>query len=472
MAALEEMPLEILQEVYVYLSIGDLYETADLSALSRASKTLRSTIEPYLYCKIGWLWDDGIPWKPELYHPPIHLLVRSILNRPSLAQHVKTLTFRGDDCFTGNLWRSAPALTSKRCRKSIWGTKGIDASFRYQEFESLMTAALFLSSPEWRLIWLEELVLGDVDILVAVLLSQLFNLRTINLDTKFQRYTILLSTLLEEKSLRFPPRLRLSVLESVNLNAEGLSQGVINEKLRKDWYSQEQVLSLLHSPSIKSLDLSLPPSILYWPMLSTRSSRLTSLILAQSYLSEVGLSQLLTETPALQRLHYQKVVRSRDWKLPISEKCLFDCKFLLIALQEVQATLKDLVLSIKDNNTRNTPRPPGWHCASGRLDSLHKFKNLKNLQLPISMLWGHDPEVCYKLADPLPTNLGSLHLTDEMRELEPQDYPRPQLRSWVEEYLEERHTCAAELKELTMEVEEMHGNWHEGRGAMGWCQKC
>ncbi len=84
MGHLEILPRELLDIVLANLS------TCELAALSRTCHGLSETVEPTLYKCISW--DSTRPEDPA---PPIYLLLRSILGRNVLAQHIQHVYVRG-----------------------------------------------------------------------------------------------------------------------------------------------------------------------------------------------------------------------------------------------------------------------------------------------------------------------------------------------------------------------------------------
>lgn len=145
---LESLP----PEVY-HMIIGNL-RIDEVSKLSRTSKGQRSLLEPTLYQEIRSQQDD--PNTPFL----AHLLLRSILNRPHLAKYVNCLEL---DCWT------------LRKRKSISRQK-IAPHFTDSEMDSVYSLIKSLQVHE-ESIWISSLSEGDLNLSVALLISQLTNLR-------------------------------------------------------------------------------------------------------------------------------------------------------------------------------------------------------------------------------------------------------------------------------------------------------
>ena len=80
---LSELPPELLDIILEYIpDPGEGLQHRSLSALSCVSKALRRLTEPVLYQRIHFTWD-------EVRDPPLHLLLRTILNRSELANHIR-----------------------------------------------------------------------------------------------------------------------------------------------------------------------------------------------------------------------------------------------------------------------------------------------------------------------------------------------------------------------------------------------
>lgn len=104
---------------------------------------------------ISWTWNTSTH-EPTSSNPSIHLLLRKLLNSPHLCASIEHLTFSGDP-----------------------GTiEGIDEG-DIKEVENLLHQAQFPLAP------LNALNLGNINVFVALILSQLSNLQTLHLDEDF-----------------------------------------------------------------------------------------------------------------------------------------------------------------------------------------------------------------------------------------------------------------------------------------------
>lgn len=168
------LPLELLESLlFIHLS------KKELSIVSRTWKRLRSIIEPILYREITWQWQ-----KDPAQQPPIHLLVRTIISRPSLVMYIENLDLGGVKPRTA--WKEYPWSDSYLLAgpsSSVWDADS-QSSFRSTEMHAIEDLLLSLS-PSSKDLWLKVLKRGDVDISIALLLSYLPSLQCLTLGSDF-----------------------------------------------------------------------------------------------------------------------------------------------------------------------------------------------------------------------------------------------------------------------------------------------
>jgi hypothetical protein len=172
-----ELWLEILREA----------SQSDLAALCNTCKHLHDLTESILYSKFSWVpvLNRGVPWTPDsiVYEyttcpdslkpkfPRVHLLLRTLLNRPELARHVKSAEFMSP-------------LSNDGCSQNIlpFWSEEIESGFTCSDFalaETIIKKMKFVAQYKW----LDGLRNGRSDILLALLLSQLSEIRS--LDIRF-----------------------------------------------------------------------------------------------------------------------------------------------------------------------------------------------------------------------------------------------------------------------------------------------
>ena len=181
---LDACPLEIVRAILQSL------QPSDLVSACQVNKYLRKAAEPLLYAQVEWFWEPGRP-------PPVAQLISTLLHRPDLKTHVTRLAI-DTDYFHGLDWMREPP-------PSIQYSEHLFAEFILH----LKTTELpFLD------IWASELRKGHIDALLALLLSQLPNIRSLHLGKSAARDCKLLGKILrlalcEQRSYGLPKFQRL-----------------------------------------------------------------------------------------------------------------------------------------------------------------------------------------------------------------------------------------------------------------------
>ena len=209
------MPLEVLQEIYFNVP------TSGLCALSKASKSLSKTIEPYLCRQIDFCWRE--PKRAPL----VHLLVRTLLHHPSLALHVQTLTLRAEEPFR-SLWWSRVETRDPLCN-CVYDDddEGVSGSLTIEELGTMREATETLLGLGWSMVWLNDWAEGDRDAFIVLLIALLSNLRAIHLDTELQKFAQELHTCEVDGSS--PGSSRYPKLEVASLNCELSQSGLVSD---------------------------------------------------------------------------------------------------------------------------------------------------------------------------------------------------------------------------------------------------
>ena len=101
----DKCPVEIIDQIVSDLSLGDI------KALQTTSKYLRTTTEYLLYKEITWVFHN-----PSSREAPIHLLLRSLLERPELGLLIHSLNFTEVVCINPIWARGGPRLTKQELR--------------------------------------------------------------------------------------------------------------------------------------------------------------------------------------------------------------------------------------------------------------------------------------------------------------------------------------------------------------------
>lgn len=375
MANFEKQPRELLHMVLRHLS------REDLSALSCTSKQYRSLVEPTLYREICWTNANRRPWSQL----PVHLLLRSLLSRPELASHIHFLAM----C----------------CKKThIWIRKKTPyfMSTELERIKSLISSFHFTAEK----VWISALHRGDLDLFIALLISQSTNLRRLHLFKDYLMNTRFIGAILENAVAANS----LCCLEHVQYgedvpSADGFAP--------YDSIGYCQVGPLFSISTMKSIRMSLLNLDILWLGPNVPVSGLKSLVLHHSQVSEEDLGKLLLATPSLKSLEYQPWISVNEFPPSPKQRWeYFDCTQLSYSLAHLQGSLERLFISIHFFSKR---RPnigiDGWKFrgVSGKLKTLRDFDKLSSLTIPTTLLsdWTPDMERFHRLQD-VPSRLANL----------------------------------------------------------------
>lgn len=361
MAGLHKLPQELLQMVLIHL------KRKDLSALSCTSKQLRPSVEPTLYREICWKQRDVMN-----HHPPAHLLLRTLLSRRELAFHIDRLAVccvKPDDAFNPfhGIWRQG---------RFEFSDDDVD------QMKSHIISAGFVSES-----WIANVVRGNVDVFIGLLILLTKNLRRLQLDLDFQKGSSFIGDALEKAAAEK----WLQSLEHVEYGND------LNRTEDIDLHNSidyGQIRPLFSIPALRSLSMSLPARDISWlPRPKVPVSGLKSLVLHHCQLTPENLETILIATPSLISLRYETWMIVYD---PIDRAIdswqYFDCAQLSRALGHVQESLEDLFVSVRflltDDVQYNEDELENFRGSTGKLENLRCFKHLAKLTIPTTLLSG------------------------------------------------------------------------------------
>lgn len=283
--------------------------------MSTTCKDLYTLAVPFLYRKINWDW----------MIPPLRRVLRflrTIVNRPDLAASVRKVCIRSSAC----PWTKRKALTSLRFRG--WGSNwegpweapqhNVEWAQERPLFEDVVQKgtdivhrAQFPDADEWT----QALYNGNAYVYVAVLLSQLPGIETLQLDYSFVWIGGYPGRMVKHCLLARNNGVvsnTFDALQSVDYggNVPPPEQFAMGEPMRDGFslsYSQDQFIGWFHLPSIRHLsiwlqdtvDLRTNPNL----RLEAETVHLDSLVLARSTISEEDVLFLLRCIPRLRKLH-------------------------------------------------------------------------------------------------------------------------------------------------------------------------
>ena len=442
-----DLPLELFQSLLL------LYLTKkELSILSRTSTHLRTAIEPILYREIEWKWQKDRPQQP-----PIHLLVRTVISRPRLAMFIEDLDLGGIKPRTA--WKACPyrprSYLPAGSSTSIYDAEW-QSTFSSKEMNAIEESGL-LSCLTSRDMWLQELRRGEVDIFVAVLLSQLPNLKRLTLGSDFQRDTSFIGDIISS-NIGSTPKQLFPALESVTFSNDIVS----DTDVAFHFVHLNQVLPLFYMGSLRTLSMSLPPLAITWPQDKIPKSLLTSLVLSHSQLSEENLGHLLMATPHLRSLEYHSHFDIDSGGRPgRTHLDYYDCSRLDESLAHVKETLDRLVLSVRFSSLQSDVALGGFQGMSHKVQSLPHFKKLKDCVIPFIMLSGCDYDDKIAIGDLLPSNLEKICFTDDLDILGACEWTDEGFLELIKSYLERRDQCELKLNSVSLELNTSQTSWCE-----------
>lgn len=361
MAGLYKLPQELLLMVLTHL------QRKDLSALSCTSKHLRPSVEPTLYKEICWKQRDVMN-----HHPPAHLLLRTLLGRRELAFHINRLAVccvKPDDALTPfrSIWMQG--------KREFWDDD-------MDRMRSQIFSLGFINES-----WIANVVRGNVDIFIGLLILLSTNLRRLQLDLDFQKGSSFIGEALEKAAAEN----WLHVLEQVEYGNDLNRTEDIELHHTIDY---GQIKPLFSIPSLRSLSMSLPARDILWlPGPVIPLSGLTSLILHHSQLTPENLETILIATPSLKSLRYETwMIIYEPLDRSIDSWEFFDCAQLSSALDHVQDSLEDLFISVRflltDDVVFTEDELEVFRGSTGKLENLLYFKRLAKLKIPTTLLSG------------------------------------------------------------------------------------
>jgi hypothetical protein len=367
----------------------------DLVSLSFVNKDAQALAEPLLYADISltWAWD---------HLPALAPLLRTLLERPDLAQHVHRLHLDGTE------------YTEKFSKKDIEPPAlPVSCLPMTKAYAKIQSTGVPLSGR-----WADELKAGAADALVALLVSMLPNLKCLHLGPNFTVENHCLGHMLRCALKQDSDRNGINLPGFTSLSHVTLSRRT-NEWRHKKVNNATDVLPFLLLPNIKSLSISIDnPKDSSWSVPQANNS-ITSLELFR--LRESRLELLLSPLRSLKTLHwhwyYQESIDSH------ASGPVIELTTMVTALSNVAETLTNLTIEAETNPDvlGGDYEPPAVE-PRGSLRGLSKLQKLETLHLPWLFLMGPSPqsttETAGALGELLPPNIEVLTITSELLDYE------------------------------------------------------
>uniref|UniRef100_A0A8H7N4I6 F-box domain-containing protein n=1 Tax=Bionectria ochroleuca TaxID=29856 RepID=A0A8H7N4I6_BIOOC len=177
MALLNDIPIEIIQQIF------NLLPKADLASLCLTNHSNRRHAEPCLYSTINFRWSTS-------EKPPIILLLRTLLSRPELFALIDTFSLVGN----------APRHRMSQDQLRLAMPSNVSLS----QFIS----AIEKTKAPYTDIWVARLETRHMDAFAGLLIAYLSNTTSLTITTNFIRNFHLVGKVLRSKALQFRPPFR------------------------------------------------------------------------------------------------------------------------------------------------------------------------------------------------------------------------------------------------------------------------
>ncbi|KAK0126807.1 hypothetical protein ONS95_008385 [Cadophora gregata] len=250
------LPLELSEQI-----IGNMHQT-EFIGLLKTCRGLRTSLEPLMYRSIS---DKSFGRRTWSFCPPLFLLLRTLLTRPDLGQHIRH--FGTPEIPSFELSQRQSRLIFEITRAGIIG-------FNAKELALLQQRARSLSIDlEGVALW-RSLAAGNLEILNRLILSFCLDLRELFSPVDCRQMLVVPS---------LPSRIPLA------LNFSGMSRlkhvRILNPNHRVRWNSCA-ITSLFGLPMIQSIEISVCPGSqddTMWPNIDTPTPQKLSLVSSSLY---------------------------------------------------------------------------------------------------------------------------------------------------------------------------------------------
>lgn len=382
-ASIHDLPAELHRPILEHLA------RRDLLALVLSSKRLRIAAEPFLYSRIHFDWTTEC-------EPRINELLRTLLERPTLAEHIQSLHLLGEGFYcplvggAGPLKILAPKVAESSMEK---GHKLIRGMKLPQDLESA---------------WRQGLLIGNVDALTTLLISMTPNLSSLRMDQLLSVNNPILCEYFKRALLGGSGAW--AKLNQFHKLREVVMPNHHTDVRRLRFNNVARMLPLFQLPALESLRVAIDnPVDFAWPSAVPTPASLRSLALDR--IREQCLAPLLHATTNLKRFEWNFV----HWP-GIDEERTADLELdtLTAALAPLRDSLCELIIhAFKGELYRGPKITPRCHIR-GSLSGLAGLSQLRSLVVPWALYMGFCPSHGRSLVGQLPRNLETLVFTDEL----------------------------------------------------------
>lgn len=390
----------------------------DLAAISMTNQHLRQLAQPQVYTHIRLEWTSDP-------HPPILLLLRTLLENPGLRRHVRSLILQGQRTRT----EGGHGADSAEISDSLPGTVALP-------LPELSEAVMQTGAPQGVAhIWNIKTRLGVVDAVVALLVSMFPNLELLSMECGWtiethylgHLFRTALCTKRRDGLPRQPPTFK--ALKHVALApSETMDE-------HTDDHNSADLLALLYLPNIISLSASIDNPIRFaWPYKHAPSpSTLTSLALHR--IRECRLEPVLSRLRNLQSLQYNWFYQA-DVDREVSQQ-MVDLDVMATAIAGCKGLTDLEITALALPSYRLGEFDPPIVALHGTLAKLSELPQLRRVSLPWVFLAGvSDPDAADGIGHVLPRGLELLKVRGDLEGQSQDEWEGERMISTMESELE------------------------------------
>ncbi|KAF7622440.1 F-box domain protein [Aspergillus flavus] len=414
------------------VSILDQLSSEDSLTVSTICKDLRASATPFAYRDIALDW-SARPLRRLLQ------LLRLIFNNPDIASYIQHLS----------LVSSEPGHWEDTQPEIDWETESQNFRDVIDQSMNIVRRAGFPDVDDWHL----PLNGGNIYCYAAIFLSQLPNLKSLRLDYSLVWWDGYPGIML--KQALFSPNGVLSTFQHLEVVDYGgnvpiaESEDIYSDESPDSYppYNPDQFMAWFCLPSLRHLNIWLRDiEGLRETVPDLDLSKLETLILARTTISEDDVAFLLSRTPNLRNLH---LGMAYAWG---RELVLQDAPTLAKALKSVSKTLHHLSLGVELYPSNLGDRY--WdgeedHFHDSFRDILHSFPNLVSAEIPLSVLMGWYMQDAPELGPLLPKSIRHLCLREDLRCFYDFEWEQDEVNDLIRKFISNWRAYTPGLKSIT-----------------------
>ncbi|KAE8135969.1 hypothetical protein BDV38DRAFT_284444 [Aspergillus pseudotamarii] len=413
--------------------------------MSTTCKDLSTSSKPFIYHKISLDWTTR-PLRRLLQ------LLRRIFQDPEAASYIQHVSFLSLD---SEPWQDTQPEIN-------WEEESTSFQDVISQSIEIVHRAQFPNPDTWHL----PIQGGNIYCFAAIFISQLPNIKSIRLDYSLVWWDGFTGIMLKQALLS--PNGILSTfqhLETVDYGANvpiAENEDMYSNKYPDSYppYNPDQFMAWFCLPSLRYLRIWLRDiGELQESKFDLDLSKLETLVLARTTISEKEINFLLSRTPNLKNLHLGMAYRYG------TQLVLNDAPMLAQALVSVSQTVEHLSLGMEYYPSNLGDRY--WyevddHIREPFLNILNKFPNLQSAEMPLCVLMGWYVEDAAELGSLLPKPLRKLVLRDDMISLYDFDWEEDYTIDLLYRFLPNVRTYTPSLEMITLRVwDQNHTDYYD-----------